>query len=72
MGTSDAQGGCHGCRHFRVTYDPDWPYACEAFGLRAKRLPSIEVLEASGAPCRARESRTPPPSRPSRPGGTYA
>jgi hypothetical protein len=48
---------CHGCRHFQVTYQRDWPYACLAFDLRAKRLPSLEVQDASGEPCRAREPR---------------
>ncbi|QDU69733.1 hypothetical protein [Engelhardtia mirabilis] len=50
-------GGCHGCRHFAVTYDVEWPYACEIFGLRSKRLPSVEVREASGRECMAREGR---------------
>ena len=49
--------GCHGCRHFTVTYDPEWPYQCEAFDIRSKRLPSIEVQEASGQACMAREER---------------
>ncbi|MEO0653015.1 MAG: uracil-DNA glycosylase [Planctomycetota bacterium] len=57
MGPRPQSKGCHGCRHFRVTYDATWPYVCAAFDLRSKRLPSVEVEQASGAPCRAREER---------------
>ena len=53
----ESVSGCHGCRHFAVTYDPSWPYQCQLFGLLSKRLPSIEVFEASGEPCQAREAR---------------
>jgi len=48
---------CFGCRHFRVTHQPDWPYACLQFELRSRRPPAIEVERASGAPCAAREPR---------------
>ncbi|MHC4262309.1 MAG: hypothetical protein ACYSWX_07310 [Planctomycetota bacterium] len=72
MGSESRSKGCHGCRHFRVTYDPAWPYACDLFDMRAKRLPSIEVLEASGQPCRARETRDAPARREPPAGGLYA
>lgn len=65
--------GCHGCRHFLITHDPDWPYACAAFGLRSRRLPSVEVELASGEPCRAREPReVRSHSERPRPNGLYA
>jgi hypothetical protein len=48
---------CHGCVHFQVTYQADWPYACRAYGLRTRRLPSAEVLQASGQACQLREAR---------------
>ena len=48
---------CFRCRHFQVTYQPAWPYACRAFGVRSKVLPSIEIRRASGAPCRGFEPK---------------
>jgi hypothetical protein len=61
---------CFGCRHFRVTHQRDWPYACLQFELRSRRPPSVEVELASGAPCAAREPRataTDPPRADARP-----
>jgi hypothetical protein len=49
---------CFGCRHFRVTHQRGWPYACLQFELRSRRPPSVEVELASGAPCAAREARS--------------
>ena len=57
---SDPAPVCHGCRHLRITYDPAWPYACLRFAIRSRRLPAIEVEEASGEPCAAREARADP------------
>lgn len=48
---------CHGCRHFLVTHDTARPYACHAFGIKSRRLPSDEVRDASGWPCAACEPR---------------
>jgi hypothetical protein len=48
---------CHGCRHFLVTHDTARPYACRAFGIKSRRLPSDEVRDASGWPCAACEPR---------------
>jgi hypothetical protein len=54
---SPAAVRCHGCVHFQVTYQADWPYACRAYGLRSRRLPSAEVLHVSGHACQLREAR---------------
>ena len=54
---------CFGCRHFLVTHEREWPYACLRFELRSKRLPSAEVELASGSPCAAREPRGAPGDR---------
>jgi len=42
---------CHRCDHFRVTWDGALPYACDAFGFRSRRLPSIVVRETSAQDC---------------------
>lgn len=46
---------CQGCIHFYITYDPAFPYGCRVMGFKGRRHPWLEVLEASGAPCQARQ-----------------
>ena len=43
--------GCLGCRHFRVTWEAERPYACLRFGFKSRDVPALEVERASGAPC---------------------
>lgn len=54
---------CYHCRHFRITHDPKWPYGCDYFGMKARALPSADVLRSSGRPCQAFEAKPPPPKR---------
>ncbi|RMH52763.1 MAG: uracil-DNA glycosylase [Zetaproteobacteria bacterium] len=42
---------CRRCRHLQITWQPERPYGCRAFGFRSKRLPALEVRLASGTPC---------------------
>jgi hypothetical protein len=42
---------CFRCRHFYVTWEVNQPRGCKAFGFKTSRMPSLVVLEASGAPC---------------------
>jgi len=65
---------CRRCRSFFITHEPDFPYGCRSFGMKTRALPSLEVLRASGVPCRAFDPRPPRPSAPKKPeeGGTYA
>jgi len=44
---------CWACRHLRVTWEPSFPYACNAMGFKSRNLPCVEVLLADGEPCRA-------------------
>ena len=48
---------CQGCVHYYVTYDMERPHGCRQFGFVSRRLPSLEVLSASGTPCTACEQR---------------
>ncbi|MGE5490488.1 MAG: hypothetical protein ACM31P_04300 [Actinomycetota bacterium] len=52
------------CRHHVITHDVSFPYACTALGFRSRRLPSQEVLAASGQPCMAFEGRMGPAGGP--------
>ncbi|MDR0402643.1 MAG: hypothetical protein LBH35_03535 [Treponema sp.] len=44
---------CLKCAHFKITWDPDFPRACEIFGFKGQSLPSQEVQRATGLPCPA-------------------
>jgi hypothetical protein len=44
---------CLACAHFRVTWDPAFPRACDLFGFKGRDMPSAEVLRAAGKPCPA-------------------
>jgi hypothetical protein len=63
MGTdSQNYGTCHGCAHFYITYDPRFPYGCQAFQFKSRRHPQQEVVAATQAPCIARTPRSPRPA----------
>ncbi|MFS8629776.1 MAG: uracil-DNA glycosylase [Bacillales bacterium] len=49
---------CFQCRYFYVTWDPNFPRGCKAFGFKTKTLPSVEVLRASGQECLKFEPKT--------------
>jgi hypothetical protein len=42
---------CFKCKFFYVTWDQRFPKGCKAFQFKTAKLPSIEVLKASGQPC---------------------
>lgn len=42
---------CFKCQHFFVTWDANSPRGCKAFGFKTRKLPSLEVLKASGQAC---------------------
>ena len=42
---------CHNCEHYRITWDPRFPYGCRAHGFKSRKNPSLEVYEASAMEC---------------------
>jgi hypothetical protein len=44
---------CLKCAHFKITWEPEFPRACEMFGFKGRIMPSAEVLRATGQPCPA-------------------
>ena len=46
------QPDCRRCQHFAVSWDPAVPYLCRGFGFKSRVLPSREVMQADGHPCR--------------------
>ena len=53
-----ARPDCRRCKHFAVSWDPSAPYLCKGFGFKSRNLPSLEVLQADGHPCRLFGART--------------
>ncbi len=43
---------CFRCRFLRITHEPAHPYECRGMGFKSRYLPCLEVVRASGAPCR--------------------
>ena len=44
---------CGQCMHYYITHDRVFPYGCRALGIKGKRKPCLDVLDASGEPCLA-------------------
>jgi hypothetical protein len=51
------QPNCLACIHFRVTWDPNFPRACDLFGVKTRNLPAVEVYAATGRLCPAFEKK---------------
>ena len=47
---------CLRCRHFQVTWEPDHPRACRAYGFKSRDYPSVVVERESGQPCALSDS----------------
>jgi hypothetical protein len=47
-----SQPDCRRCQHFAVSWEPAMPYLCRGFGFKSRLLPSWEVQQADGNPCR--------------------
>lgn len=48
---------CLRCRSFWVTWNPNLPRGCRAFGFLSREMPSSVVLASSGEPCRLFEPK---------------
>jgi len=42
---------CMKCRHFYVTWDPQFPRGCRAYEFKSRQIPSVVVLSSSGTGC---------------------
>ncbi|SFK60435.1 hypothetical protein SAMN04487936_1222 [Halobacillus dabanensis] len=42
---------CFRCKHFRTTWNPAFPRACNAYGFKTKEMPSALVLKSTGTEC---------------------
>jgi hypothetical protein len=42
---------CLKCKHFYITWEPDYPRGCKFLGFKSKQYPSDVVLKESGEIC---------------------
>lgn len=49
---------CIKCKNFYVTWDKNYPRGCKLYGFKSFRLPSVLVLESTGAVCKNYEVNT--------------
>lgn len=42
---------CLECAHYFITHEASFPYGCRAMNFKSKRLPQLEVMQASQAYC---------------------
>lgn len=62
---------CHHCRYFKISWNPDWPYACLAMNFRSRDIPWRVVVGASDLPCQMFSRKEPPTPKPSPSGKRY-
>jgi hypothetical protein len=42
---------CINCKHFFVTWESRFPYGCNAYEIKSKTAPNLQVLENTGLAC---------------------
>jgi len=42
---------CLKCVHFKVSWDPLFPYSCVIFAIKSRFMPSLEVFRSTGNNC---------------------
>lgn len=42
---------CQKCKHYFVTWEPNKPHGCRAYGFKSKYIPSMIVKQSSGFNC---------------------
>lgn len=42
---------CQKCIHYFVTWEPNKPHGCKAYGFKSKVIPSVVVRNSSGDSC---------------------
>ncbi|MCK9337974.1 MAG: uracil-DNA glycosylase [Arcobacteraceae bacterium] len=42
---------CQKCKHYFVTWEPNKPHGCRAYGFKSKHIPSMIVKQSSGFNC---------------------
>jgi hypothetical protein len=45
------KANCWKCRFFQISWDPKFPYECEAMHFKSQHLPCIQVMSIDGREC---------------------
>ncbi|WP_309118423.1 uracil-DNA glycosylase [Paenibacillus sp.] len=56
--TESSRINCMKCRHYYVTWEPQYPRGCRAYGFKTRQMPSVTVLSSSGRPCLQYEEKS--------------
>ncbi len=43
---------CYKCIYYYITWEKIFSYGCKAFGIKGRRMPSLEVFSASKENCK--------------------
>jgi len=46
-----AHMNCINCKHFFITWETKFPYGCNAYEIKSKSAPNLQVLENTGLAC---------------------
>jgi len=49
----NGQANCFACRHFYITYEPQFPYGCRIMEFKSKQPPYLAVYTSSGIACQS-------------------
>ena len=49
---------CRDCKHYFVTWHPETPRGCRAYGFETAQIPSAVVRKETGKPCQAWELKS--------------
>jgi hypothetical protein len=61
MNTGATAPNCWRCAHLGISHDRRQPYWCRLMGFQSARLPSIDVMQVDGHPCRGFAPKPPRP-----------
>jgi hypothetical protein len=50
---------CQKCKYYFVTWEPNKPHGCKAYGFKSRQLPSVVVKQSSGLECSLYEPKFP-------------
>jgi len=42
---------CRVCEYYFVTWEPNQPHGCKAYGFKSAKIPSMVVFQSSGIEC---------------------
>ena len=50
---------CKRCAHYFITHQANFRYGCRALNFKSRRLPILDVIDASGQPCHYFRKKSP-------------